>query len=158
MAPKDDDHLVIATAPRYSRMNVFRSRDAGRTWERITYNLPENGYRCRSSSIPTPRTDRSIYLTLGGYGFSHLWKLDMAEGEPQEWQDLDGGRLPDVWASGLVIDPGGPGSRHLYVATDQGVYRSADGGAEWEAWSEGLYPGVLSVELCSRSPTGYCGW
>jgi photosystem II stability/assembly factor-like uncharacterized protein len=152
VAPKDDDHLVIATAPRYGRMNVFRSRDAGRTWQRITYNLPPNGYAMSLVFDPNAGDGSVIYLTLGGYGFSHLWKLDTGEGKLQAWQDLDGQRLPDVWASGLVVDPADPGSRHLYVATDQGVYRSADGGRSWQAWSEGLYPGVLSVELLLSQP------
>jgi photosystem II stability/assembly factor-like uncharacterized protein len=148
VAPKDDDHLVIATAPRYGRMNVFRSRDAGRTWQRITYNLPANGYPMTLLFDPRAEDGSVLYLTLGGYGFSHVWKLDKAG----EWQDLDGGRLPDVWASGLVVDPADPASRHLYVATDHGVYRSADGGGSWQAWSEGLYPGVMSVELLFYQP------
>lgn len=152
VAPQNDDHLVIATAPRYGRMNVFRSRDAGRTWQRITYNLPPNGYPMSLVFDPNAEDGSTLYLTLGGYGFSHVWKLETVEGKPQEWQDLDGGRLPDVWASGLVVDPADASSRHLYVATDHGVFRSADGGGSWQAWSEGLYPGVLSVELLLYQP------
>lgn len=152
VAPDDDDHLVIATAPRYGRMTVFRSRSSGRSWQQITYNLPPNGYPMSLVFDPNARHGSVLYLALGGYGFSHLWKLDTGEGKPAEWQDLDGQRLPDVWASGLVVDPADPGSRHLYVATDHGVYRSADGGRSWQAWSEGLYPGVLSVELLLSTP------
>lgn len=152
VAPRNDDLLVIATAPRYGRMNVFRSADAGRSWQRITYNLPANGYPMSLLIDPQSQDGSAVYLTLGGYGFSHVWKLDLAAGKPREWQDLDGGRLPDVWASGLVLDPADPSSRHLYVATDHGVYRSADGGGSWQAWSEGLYPGVLSVELLLFQP------
>ena len=147
VAPKDDDHLVIATAPRYGRMNVFRSRDAGRTWQRITHNLPANGYPMTLLFDPSAEDGSVLYLTLGGYGFSHVWKLDKAG----EWRDLDGGRLPDVWASGLVVDPGRSG--HLYVATDHGVFRSTNGGGSWEPWSEGLYRGVMSVELLLHGPS-----
>jgi hypothetical protein len=152
VAPKHDDHLVIATAPRYNRMNVFHSKDAGRTWERITYDLPEKGYPMSLLFDPNDATESTLYLTLGGYGFSHAWKLDMTPGAPQKWLDLDAGRLPDVWAGSLLIDPADPRSRHLYVATDRGVYRTEDGGATWKAWSEGLYPGVLSMELVLYAP------
>jgi photosystem II stability/assembly factor-like uncharacterized protein len=155
VAPKNDDHLVIATAPRYGRMNVFRSLDAGRTWQKITYNLPPQGYPMALVFDPNAADGSTVYVTLGGFGFPHLWKLEMGEGKPQEWQELDGQpgrRLPDVWTSGLVVDPADPGSRHLYVATDHGVYRSADGGQSWEAWSDGLYTGVLSVELLLYQP------
>jgi len=152
VAPNNDDHLVIATAPRYGRMNVFRSLDAGRAWQRITYNLPANGYPMSLVFDPHSADGSILYITLGGYGFSHVWRLEAPEGKPPEWRDLDGGRLPDVWASGFVVDPADASSRHLYVATDHGVYRSADGGASWQAWSEGLYPGVLSVELFLFQP------
>jgi photosystem II stability/assembly factor-like uncharacterized protein len=152
VAPKHDDHLVIATAPRYNRMNVFHSKDAGRTWERITYDLPEKGYPMSLLFDPNDATESTLYLTLGGYGFSHVWKLDLTPGAPQKWQDLDAGHLPDVWAGSLLIDPADPRSRHFYVATDRGVYRTEDGGANWKAWSEGLYPGVLSMELVLYAP------
>ena len=65
------------------------------------------------SIVFDPHSDGSIiYLTLGGFGFSHLWKLDMAAGAPRRWQDLGGGRLPDIWASSLVVDPADSGSKH----------------------------------------------
>ncbi len=152
VAPDDDDHLAIATAPRYGRMNVFRSRDAGGTWQRITFNLPPSGYPMALVFDPNAARGSALYLALGGYGISHLWKLETGEGKPAQWQDLDRGQLPDVWASGVVVDPADRDSRHLYVATDQGVYRSADAGRGWQAWSEGLYPGVLSMELLLFSP------
>lgn len=152
VAPDNDDHLMIATAPRYGRMNVFRSRDAGRTWQRITGNLPASGYPMALVFDPKDADGSTVYLTLGGFGFSHVWKLETAGGKPREWQDLDGERLPDVWASGFAVDSAKPGSRSLYVATDHGVFRSADEGQSWKAWSEGLYPGVLSVELLVYGP------
>jgi hypothetical protein len=70
VAPNHEDHLVIATAPRYNRMNVFEPRDAGRTWERITYDLPETGYPMSLVFDPHDAAESTLYLALGGYGFS----------------------------------------------------------------------------------------
>ncbi len=111
-----------------------------------------DGYPMALVFDPNAAHGSAIYLALGGYGISHLWKLETGEGKPAQWQDLDRGQLPDVWASGVVVDPADRDSRHLYVATDQGVYRSTDAGRGWQAWSEGLYPGVLSMELLLFSP------
>jgi len=70
--------------------------------------------------------------------------LDTTKPEPRTWENLGSG-LPDVWASSLLVDP--KDSKSLYVATDEGVFHSANSGATWTKWSEGLYPGVMSVEL-----------
>jgi photosystem II stability/assembly factor-like uncharacterized protein len=143
ISPTDENRLVIATAPRYQRMNVFASDDGGRRWRRLTANLPPDALPM--ALVLDPSDERIVYLALGGYRVPHVWRLDTRHGK--EWQNLDqgAGKLPEVWASGLVVDPKHPGS--LYVATDLGVFGSTDGGGSWQSWSEGLYPAVMSVEL-----------
>jgi hypothetical protein len=46
------------------------------------------------------------------------------------------GRPTGAQATALAIDPAAPAS--LYVATDQGVFASADGGVTWAALDQGL--------------------
>ena len=138
----DENKLIAGTSPRYDRMHLFATRDGGRTYQPITYNLP--GDALPMSITLDPHNEQIVYVTLGGYGMPKVWRLDMSAPEPRAWQSLGAG-LPDVWASGFAIDP--KDSRSLYVATDEGVFHSADGGVTWKKWSEGLYPGVLSVEL-----------
>ncbi|HJQ40120.1 MAG TPA: hypothetical protein VKB93_23495 [Thermoanaerobaculia bacterium] len=137
----DENKLLVGTAPRYKRMHVFASADGGRTYRDLTYNLPD-AYPL--SITFDPKNENVVYVTLGGYGMPKVWRLDLSAPEPRAWQDRGAG-LPDVWASGLVVDP--KNTSRLYVATDYGVFRSADGGATWAPWSEGLYPAVMSVEL-----------
>jgi photosystem II stability/assembly factor-like uncharacterized protein len=54
------------------------------------------------------------------------------------------GNLPDIPVNALVLDPANP--KHLYVATDNGVYRSTDGGTKWIDFSNGL-PNALVGDL-----------
>jgi hypothetical protein len=138
----DDKKLVIGTAPRYDRMHLYATSDGGRTYRPLTYNLPADGLPV--SITLDPRNESIVYVTLGGYGMPHVWRLDSTKPEPRAWENIGNG-LPDVWASSLLVDP--KDSKSLYVATDEGVFHSANSGATWTKWSEGLYPGVMSVEL-----------
>ena len=116
--------------------------DGGRTYRPLTYNLPADGLPV--SITLDPKYENIVYVTLGGYGMPHVWRLDTLKPEPRTWENIGNG-LPDVWASSLLVDP--KDSKSLYVATDEGVFHSANSGATWTKWSEGLYPGVMSVEL-----------
>jgi photosystem II stability/assembly factor-like uncharacterized protein len=139
---KDENNLILATSPRYKRMHVYATSDGGRTYRDLTNNLP--GDALPMAIARDSNNENILYITLGGYGMPKVWRLDMSAPAPQSWENRGAG-LPDVWASGLAVDP--KDSRSLYVATDEGVFRSTDTGASWTKWSEGLYPGVMSIEL-----------
>jgi hypothetical protein len=75
-----------------------------------------------------------------------------------------GGALPNISVNALVID--NQLSDTVYVATDIGVFRTRDGGANWEPFNDSLPRVVVSGPrptrkeqhaLCNRSPVSKSG-
>jgi photosystem II stability/assembly factor-like uncharacterized protein len=67
------------------------------------------------------------------------------------WANASGsgaGALPNIPISGLVIDK--DLSDTVYIATDIGVFRTRDGGANWEPFNDGL-PRVVVSGLVLRA-------
>lgn len=136
--------VYAATIPKTSqRAEVFKSTNGGASWENITGNLPDRYYVDMKVS---PHDDQVVYITLSGFGTSHLFRTDNGG---MTWNDAGEG-LPDVPTSALEIDPEAP--EHVYVGNDLGVYVSTDFGNSWSNFSEDLFPAVLVMDL-SVSPS-----
>lgn len=97
---------------------------------------------------PSDASGNSIYICFGGNGdFRHVWRFDGTQ-----WQARSGPSagaatsLLDVQANAIVCDPANPNT--VYVGADIGVWRSTDGGMNWETFSSGLPDaGVLDLDL-----------
>jgi photosystem II stability/assembly factor-like uncharacterized protein len=63
--------------------------------------------------------------------------------------------LPNIPISALVIDA--HSSDTVYIGTDIGVFRTRDGGANWQPFNEGMPRIVVSgLALRARDNTLYC--
>lgn len=60
--------------------------------------------------------------------------------------------LPNAPVNDVVIDPDDPAHNTLYVATDVGVFVTADGGADWRELGTGL-PNVVVLSLTLHEPS-----
>lgn len=136
--------VYIATVPKPpQRAEVYKSTDGGITWQNITGSLPDRYYVDLKVS---PHNEQVVYITLSGFGSSHLYKTINGG---VSWSDIGTG-LPDVPTSAVVIDPQDPNI--IYVGNDIGVYVSTDGGLTWQAFLQGLPSAVLVMDL-SISPS-----
>jgi hypothetical protein len=89
---------------------------------------------------PRDPTDDSIYVTLGGSAASaHLLRFD---GQLAQWAERSGG-LPAMQLNALAVDKRFDA---MYVAGDVGVWRSTDGGQQWQNFSRDL-PEVPVLDL-----------
>jgi hypothetical protein len=114
---------------------VWRSVDYGIQWTDVSTGLPQRYV----NDLAGDPTDKSrFFAVLGGFNTAHLW----------EWSEINGwfargAGLPNVPANSVVMI-----SRDtLFVGTDVGVFRSQDGGRNFEPFMEGLPQGVVVTDL-----------
>lgn len=102
---------------------LLRSSDGGITWELAS----ESDYYGQTLAL-SPQGDR-LYL---GALYGHTL---VSEDGGQTWRDL-GEDIPDdrTWSTALAFGE----DSVIFLATDQGVYRSLDEGETWERASAGL--------------------
>jgi photosystem II stability/assembly factor-like uncharacterized protein len=158
IAPSDPHVIYVGSGEANIRGNVslgsgiFRSTDAGKTWEHVWKTRGQIGTMAVDPRNPDiafaavlgspfgPNKDRGVYRTIDG---GKTWQLVLAKDE-------------NTGASDVAIDPNNPrivfagmwqARRRPWESTSggpgSGLYRSADGGATWKQLKEhGLPEGV----------------
>ncbi len=139
VAPQNDDVVYLATSPFAVRGRIHRTLNGGAVFADITGTLPD---RYPGDMTVDPTDEATVYLTLSGFGSSHVFK---SEDYGATWVDIDGGVLPDVPATAVIVDPLLPD--HIYVGNDIGVFATQDEGATWSQLADGLSEAVLVNEL-----------
>jgi len=117
---------------------LHRSADDGATWEVLSVDYA--AYNNVGPMAIDPNQTDTLYLALFNYGTTSLHK---SQDGGENWSELP---FPgDVIINSVAIDPAEP--HRLWIGTHwDGVYRSLDGGANWEptGLTEGI---VLSLEV-----------
>lgn len=137
--PTDAQTIYVAERPSSGGSTAFRSRTGGRSWDPITDDLqgpdPAVDPTCLAVNPDHPET---IYLGTGGRRGVYV---SSARGNPGTWGPR---RAIPGYVRKLLVDPrfsATLATTVLYAATNNGVYRSADGGSTWvqvlagDAWS-----------------------
>src|ERR1035437_9773158 len=142
MAPSDHNTLVIGALD-----GVFRSRDGGATWERIS---PENHAAIENHSslrnfvsvAIDPQNPDVIYA-----GTRHLpWKT--TDGGAN-WHNLKEGILDDSDVFSIIVDPKVPS--RVYASACSGIYKS-DNGAEVFHRVQGLPHSAIRTRVLHQDP------
>lgn len=96
--------------------------------------------RSISDIAVSPVSKTTFYVALSGFGAGHVFKtIDFGA----NWTNVSG-KLPDISANKIVIDPGNP--NHLYVATDVGVFYTPNDGNDWLPYGTGL-PNIAVFDM-----------
>jgi photosystem II stability/assembly factor-like uncharacterized protein len=154
-----------ATRSAYWGDGVYKSSDAGRTWQNMgladTQHIarivihptrPEIVYVAAMGHLATPNRERGVFKTTDG---GKTWKNILYVGDRVGAVDLiRDPRDPDVLYAATyehtrlpwVINDGGPSS---------GIYKTTDGGATWRELTAGLPKGPMGrigIDLCRAKP------
>lgn len=112
---------------------VWRSTNSGLNWVDISAGLPK---RWVTRVVPDPFNALGVYVTHSGYTADDQATLvHHSANQGDTWTNVSG-NLANVPANDLVVDPAD--AQRLYLATDVGVWTSADGGGYWYALGVGL--------------------
>ena len=130
IAPSNDNIRLIGSTT--GRIYLSTTPEAT-TMTDVTGSIPARFVGRIAIDRNNPNT---AYVTLTGYGIGqHVWKTtNLLSGSPT-WTGAGNG-IPDVPTNAFAIDPAN--SRQLFAGTDIGVFRSTDGGANWQPFSDGL--------------------
>lgn len=116
-ARSDPNRIIAGTLE-----GIFGSRDAGRTWERLS---PESNEELRNldSLAMDPRRPEILYA-----GTFHLpWK---SSDGGKTWAPIHTGMIDDSDVMSILVDLGNPD--RIYASACSGIYRSDNGAAVWQ--------------------------
>ncbi|MBZ5729065.1 MAG: hypothetical protein LAP87_29330 [Acidobacteriia bacterium] len=136
VAPANSKLVYVGT----EKGGFYRSTDGGATWSgNLAGTILPGTIVTRIETHP--KNARTVLVTVGGTGTSHLFRSDDAGAN---WADADGGKLPDAPHHAIVIRPDAPDT--IFVAGDAGLFQSLDFGKTWASYGGDL-PNTMFVDL-----------
>jgi hypothetical protein len=143
-APSDPTCGTYAVGTNAGR--VFRTSDAGGTWQNVTGSLP--GYAV--SDVAFDHADANVlYAAVSGFGVPHLYRTTDALSPSPSWVAIDAG-IPDAPMNAVLVDP--ESSNVVYAGSDLGLFKSEDAGASWAHQLNGI-PKVAIYDLVADAGT-----
>ncbi|HJQ32371.1 MAG TPA: carboxypeptidase regulatory-like domain-containing protein [Pyrinomonadaceae bacterium] len=147
ISPQNDAVRIVGL----SNGKVYRTTTGANPMADVTGAIPA---KYVSRVVVDPNNQNTAYVTLAGFfgnsTTAHVYKTTDLNSAAPTWTGLDAGQIPDVPVDAFAVDPAD--SNMLYAGTDIGVYRSADGGATWEPFSNGL-PRVAVFDMAIHQPS-----
>jgi photosystem II stability/assembly factor-like uncharacterized protein len=139
--PRQDPKIIYAAGSCYDATGseatvrtVFRSTDAGASWQRVNDGLPE--IALISALTIDPQDPATLYA---GTPVDGVFKT--TDGGTT-WQAVYPGLKPPS-VNALAIDPQNP--NRIYIGSGTGVLTSTDGGASWNSANSGLHANPVTA-------------
>lgn len=122
------DAKIVYAGGRGQSLNLSRSSDGGKTWKQVGVGLGQTSLKVLRIDPTTPTT-----LYAAGGSFAAIFK-STDSGDNFAQLALPVGGTSDLYD--LAIDPSN--GAILWAATEDGLFRSDDGGASWRESDRGL--------------------
>lgn len=132
---------------------VFRVEKSGGSWQApaALHASPTNFSYITSIAVHPAHSDR-IYISLGGAG-GHGSTTRVHYYDGANWHNRTGagaGALLNSQVNKLIIDP--DNHNHLYAAADIGLWRSTNGGTDWQVFNNGIPETIITNLAIFKSP------
>jgi photosystem II stability/assembly factor-like uncharacterized protein len=168
----------------YTDIGLFRSEDAGKSWQGSTTGVPKEWRNTTYWLAFDPKVEGRMWSVNSG---THdlprpkMWRHEdpgnykggvcFSENGGKTWRKSNSG-MQETAATHILLDPTSPvNARVLYVAGfGRGVYKSSDGGKTWSLKNQGITQkqpfawrlalasdGILYVVIARRSEDGSIG-
>ncbi len=125
---------------------VFRTSDAGVTWQNVTGVLPG---RALNDLAFDPADAEVLYAAVSGFGGPHLYRTTDALSPSPSWFAIDAG-IPDAPINAVLVDP--ESSNVVYAGSDLGLFKSEDGAVSWALQLNGI-PKIAIYDLVADAGT-----
>jgi hypothetical protein len=152
----------------YGGAGIYRSTDGGATWQNV--GLTDSGAIGRLAVDPT--NSQHIFAAVAGHLYNHGGERGVYESTDggTTWTQVLAGDTDTTGAVDLAIDPGSPNrvfaamwdhfrepDLRTYGGVGSGVYRSTDGGSNWQRLTNGLPAssptiGRIGIGLAASNP------
>ena len=127
--------------------SVSITRDGGETWTSINNDIPN---RYVTEIAVNPLNDAEAIITLSGYRYTDYEPhVLMTQDYGVTWVDISG-NLPEIPVNDIEYHHANEDV--LFIGTDFGVWTSADKGLNWELFTEGMPPTIVT-DLKIHAPT-----
>ncbi|MFN2354430.1 MAG: hypothetical protein ABR512_07895, partial [Desulfopila sp.] len=135
---------------------IYKIEQSGGSWQTPVPLHPTPPYFSNITSIAVhPAHNDRLYITLGGVGGldTALSRVHYYDGTTWHNRSGTGGNtLLNTQINKLIIDP--DHHDHLYVAADIGLWRSTNGGTDWQVFNNGI-PETAIVSLAVFAAAGH---
>jgi photosystem II stability/assembly factor-like uncharacterized protein len=127
----DPGVFYAGTGEQGSGSGVYKSEDYGLTWQRASEGLPNADVE---SLIINPNSPHRLYAALFDSARAHLYSSDDGA---KSWNMLSNTGIFGGLKQRLIIDPNN-GENQFLIIPPNGLFRSRDGGRNWQPINEGL--------------------
>jgi photosystem II stability/assembly factor-like uncharacterized protein len=117
---------------------IYRTFDGGGTWEKVPFHEYPGTYRPVREIAVAPSNGNVVYVTTQDSEGLFMTNNIMSVEDPSNWIPIGNG-LVDLLVLAMILDPWD--NKIVYAGTDEGLYKTTDGGLTWER--KGLKGGVV---------------
>lgn len=137
VSPTDLNRIALGAAGGF----IDITTNGGASWTDIDLIAKVPGYQGFVTNV-TWQDDRTLWITAVAQAPGAVRVIKAVAAGTDDWANatftpLQSG-LPDLPVTRVYVDPRDPSRSTLYAATHVGVYRTTNGGASWEPFSNGL--------------------
>jgi len=135
--PKDPDTIYVSIEPDGSHNGIWRSRDFGKSWERLSKGLP-SGDQFRRTSLAFAPSDPNVMYALAANRRNHILGLFRSTNGGDSWREILGDRYPKErqmsYNNVIAVHPRNP---DRVVWGGMKLYRTDDVGRHWRRIGSG---------------------